>query len=135
MVTEQKISLLYAEDDPHASVLLEKLLRHKFPELTIYVAADGEQGLALFNEHHPQLILTDIAMPKLDGIEMVKRIRAINPDVFVIAITAYNDAQFRERSKDLRLNHCLAKPVDFKFVLESIGDGIEYLRQRGDAGH
>lgn len=66
MVTEQKISLLYAEDDPHARVLLEKLLHHKFPDLAVYVAADGEQGMALFNEHHPQLILTGIAMPNLE---------------------------------------------------------------------
>jgi len=130
MITQRRLSLLYAEDEPQARELLAKLLRLKLPELELYVAADGAQGIALFHEHRPELILTDIMMPVLDGFEMIKRIRAVDPDAYIIALTAYNDAEWQVRSKELRLNQCISKPVEFKRLLETVGCAIEQLQQR-----
>jgi CheY-like chemotaxis protein len=125
---KQGISLLYAEDEPQARALLEKLLHSKFPDLTVYVAADGEEGMALFHEYRPQVILTDMAMPGMDGAEMIRRIRAINSDAYVIAITAYNDPQFCAKTTELHLNHCITKPVDFKALLHVIAEAIEAVQ-------
>lgn len=132
MATERKIFMLYAEDDPQARELLLKLLHHKFPDVTVYAAEDGAQGLALFKQHRPELVLADITMPVMDGVEMSRQIREIAPDAYIIALTAYNDAEWQKRSAELRLNLSLTKPVEFKKLLEAVANAIDNI-ERGSA--
>jgi CheY-like chemotaxis protein len=120
MTTERNISILYAEDDPQARAMLLKLLHHKFPEITVYVAGDGAQGVALYEEHHPAVVLADITMPVMDGMEITRQIRKIDPDACVIALTAYNDAEWQRQSAELRFNLTLTKPVEFTKLLDAV---------------
>jgi CheY-like chemotaxis protein len=126
-MTTRKISLLFAEDDAQAREMLENLIRFKFPELTLYVAADGEQGVDLFREQNPDFVLTDIMMPVLDGLEMTRRIREIRPDAFVIALTAYNDPEWQRRCSEVNFNKCLYKPIEFPALLGALKDAISLL--------
>ncbi|HJV36457.1 response regulator [Geomonas sp.] len=128
MKSEQDISLLYAEDDPQARELLERLIRLKFPQLTLHVATDGAEGMELFCLHRPQIVLTDITMPVMDGAEMTKRIREIAPDAVVMALTAYSDAEWLAKYKDISFNYCITKPVDFKTLLSALGEAIQSLQ-------
>lgn len=128
MKSGQDISLLYAEDDPQARELLERLIRLKFPDLTLHVAADGGEAMELFNDHHPQIILTDITMPVMDGIEMTRRIREAAPATVVMVLTAYSDAEWHSRCADLRFDYCITKPVEFKSLLAALSEAIESVQ-------
>jgi DNA-binding response OmpR family regulator len=94
METENKKTLLIVEDDVALrSVLVEKLTDEKFEVLQ---AQDGEVGLATALEKHPDLILLDIFMPRMDGITMLSRLRAADAwgkHVSVIVLTNSTDAQ------------------------------------------
>ncbi|MBJ6724181.1 response regulator [Geomesophilobacter sediminis] len=114
------ISLLYAEDEPQARKLLEQMLRRRFPGLPIHVAADGEQGIALFEQYRPTIVVTDINMPVLDGGEMIERIRAIDPCAVIIAITAFSDPHWKNKCKTLKLDCCITKPMDFNYLFKAI---------------
>lgn len=127
MTTNRKISLLFVEDEPQAREMLEKLIRLRFPDLTLFSAADGEQGVALFREQNPDFVLTDIMMPVLDGLEMTRRIREIRPEIFVIALTACNDAEWQRRSKEVMFDRHLSKPIEFPLLLGALNDAIDNL--------
>ena len=67
----KKYRLLYVEDNPEISEEIVFFLEPLVKEL--YVAYDGEEGLALYKEHKPDLIVTDIQMPIMNGIDMIKK--------------------------------------------------------------
>lgn len=94
METENKKTVLIVEDDVALrNVLVEKLTDEKFEVLQ---ASDGEAGLAAALEHHPNLILLDIFMPRMDGITMLSKLRAEDSwgkHINVIVLTNSTDAQ------------------------------------------
>ena len=87
----KKLSLLYVEDDENTREELEYFLQHKVKNL--YIAKNGQEGLELFEKYQPDLIVTDIQMPIMTGIKMVKLIKQINPNIPIVIITAYNDSE------------------------------------------
>jgi len=111
-------SLLLVEDDAMTREIVSNLVALQFPQCTIYAAEHGEGGLKLFMEQHPDLVVTDINMPKMDGIEMARKIKEISPNATYIVLSARNDHldQFRE------IGYCayLMKPVNFNELLNAI---------------
>ena len=69
------MSILYVEDDENTKKMVEFFLEKKVKRL--YSGINGEEGLSLFKQHKPDLIITDINMPLMSGIEMSKRIREL----------------------------------------------------------
>ncbi|ADU66532.1 response regulator receiver [Desulfurispirillum indicum S5] len=82
-------SILIVEDDLLASELLSCILSSLAE--TVYVANDGEQGLAVFQMHRPSLIITDLHMPVMTGKEMIQKIRQYDSEVPIVVISAYAD--------------------------------------------
>ena len=87
-VTES--SLLYVEDEADVRELVSGMLMKNYPGLRLYVAGDGRSGLELFRERQPEIVITDIRMPVMDGLRMASAIRELNPDTFIIAVTAHS---------------------------------------------
>lgn len=83
------LSLLYVEDNPIVRDETSRIFSMLFKKVTI--AEDGEKGLEKYNIERFDLVITDINMPNLNGIEMIKRIREINPEQKIVAISAYDD--------------------------------------------
>ncbi|MBU1273934.1 MAG: hybrid sensor histidine kinase/response regulator [Proteobacteria bacterium] len=77
----------------------------------VRTAADGAEGLKLFKEQQPDIVLTDIKMPGLDGIEVLKRIKSMSPDTEVIVITGHGDMDLAVRSLQLMASDFVTKPV------------------------
>ena len=90
----KKFTLLYVEDDDVIRVELSQLLSNFFS--MVHVAKNGKEGLLTFLENQDEidLILTDLNMPELNGIEMVKKIRDFDTKIPVILATAYSDNEF-----------------------------------------
>jgi len=88
------IALLFVEDESHARDLLARVISMNYPGLQLYAADNGAVGLELFRRHNPDIVVTDISMPVMNGIQMAKEIKAIAPEVVIVAVTAHTDASY-----------------------------------------
>ena len=87
----KSLSVLYVEDDLETSEELAMMIEPWVAAL--YVAADGQAGLDLFKEKRPDIVLTDIQMPRVSGLAMSADIRKLAPDQIIIVLSAFNDAE------------------------------------------
>ncbi len=104
-----KSTILLAEDEDNVRESFKKVLL-LFIE-TVFCAKDGEEAYKLYNEHHPDIIITDIKMPKLSGLEFIKKIREKNHKVPIIVTSAYADQDFLLESIKLSLIEYVIKPI------------------------
>lgn len=115
---QQKI--LIVEDDPANREMLMTVLRNE--GCAVICAEDGRAGLALAEAQRPHLILTDISMPNLDGIEMIKSLRA-NPDLSdipIIVCTAQASGVTVADALSAGANYAIYKPIRLKPLLAII---------------
>jgi len=125
----QKISILYVEDD----LSTRQLVQHAFslkPEYLVITASDGIEGLKRFKEQPTDLVLTDIMMPKLNGLEMARSIRAISPDCQIIVMSAFSETTYLVDSIDIGVNQFVIKPVEFKRLFTAIDRCGEVIRMK-----
>ena len=107
------ISLLYVEDEADASSMVIKMLAMNYPKLTIYAAENGAVGLELYREHWPDVVMTDINMPVMDGICMSREIRSINPEAHIIAVTAHSDTAYLLSAIEIGIHNYVMKPINY----------------------
>ena len=104
-----KPKLLLIDDEEGIRKLLGISLRDAgYP---VSIASDGERGIALFQEESPEIILTDLKMPGLDGIEVLRRIKAMSPDTEVIVITGHGEMELAIQSLQLDASDFITKPI------------------------
>jgi YesN/AraC family two-component response regulator len=115
-------SLLLVEDNHVTREIVASMVALKFPECTLYTAENGKKGLELFKKHAPDLIVTDINMPEMDGIEMAREIKAINADAACIVLSGRNDKANIDKFKKIGYCAYLVKPLDFRDLLDAIKD-------------
>jgi len=104
-----QLTVLLVEDDLAARIPLATALRRRVGQ--VLTADEGAKGLALFQTERPHLVVTDIQMPGLDGLDMVQAIRALAPKVPVIILTAFEQTDYMARAIDLGINHYVIKPL------------------------
>lgn len=89
-------------------------------------AADGEEGLRKIIEHRPDIVITDIKMPKMDGIEMIRR-ASKTVEFKSIILTSYSDFEFARQAIELRACDYLLKPVDEEYMMKIIKNLYEEI--------
>ena len=114
----KNIKILYVEDDEIARENGIEYLENYF-EL-IYDASDAIKALQLYEKYKPNIIITDIQMPKLNGLEFVKRIRQKDKKTQIIIITAFCDKDYLMKAIELQLVKYLVKPVREKEFEEAL---------------
>ena len=102
--------LLYVEDNDALRKNAAKLLRKIFTHVDL--AEDGEVGLELFKKNHYHLVLTDIKMPKMDGMTLIKHIKKIRPDTKNIVMSAFDDKELLLQGIEFGVFRFLKKPVN-----------------------
>jgi len=113
-------SLLIAEDDGFVCMAVSRVIAREFPESTVYTAENGRTGLELFKEHTPEIVITDINMPLMNGIEMAGEIKSIRPDTKFVVVTGYGDKDHLERFSEIGFVDYLVKPLDFLKLFNAI---------------
>lgn len=104
--------VLYVEDDPAIQEPLAKFLARRVKEL--FLASDGVEGLEKFHQFQPDIIITDINMPRMHGFKMASEIRKIMPNVPIIITSAHNEKPFQHQANLFNINGYLVKPFDFE---------------------
>lgn len=105
-----KYTVLYAEDDAQTQEVMAVILRRIFKD--VYVADDGAMGYELFKEHAPNLVITDIQMPKKNGLEMAKEIKRLSPKTPIVITTAFNEERYFLGAIESGVDSFLFKPID-----------------------
>jgi signal transduction histidine kinase len=106
----RSLPVLCVEDDPAVLAGMASFLRRRVGNLA--TAASGAEGLAAFRSQAPGMVITDILMPGMDGLEMAEAIRALAPGVPIIIITAFEQTHFMQRSIDLGIDRYVVKPIN-----------------------
>ena len=111
-------SILIVDDEPDIADLFRQRFRREVRQgqYVLHFAGSGEEALRRLAEIHPELIviLSDINMPGMDGLELLGEIRRVRPDLPVLMVTAYGDDDRKRRADELGAAAFLAKPVDFE---------------------
>jgi len=102
-------SILLAEDEKMVRESFEKLLSLYVDR--VYTAKDGEEAYELYKKYNPDILFTDVKMPKLNGIELIKIIREENRDIPIIVSSAYTDQSYLLESIKLSLVEYVVKPI------------------------
>ncbi len=114
------VSLLYVEDEEEIRMAVTEALQRRVEKL--YIATDGMQGLEIFAKYRPDIVITDIKMPVMDGLEMSKKIKEICKTIPIIVTTAYEESEFFHKSIEVGVNSYVVKPVNMKKLWEIIED-------------
>jgi diguanylate cyclase (GGDEF)-like protein len=108
---KNKITLLYVEDSQAIRELVALLIARRFPQVKLVLAENGQEGFDCYTRLRPDIILTDIRMPVMDGIRMAGKIKALDKGAKIIAITALGDTDSLIESINLGINHYVLKPI------------------------
>jgi YesN/AraC family two-component response regulator len=123
MVTSQLpvvFSVLFVEDDAIVCLAVARMITRQFPGSTVYTAENGQIGLELFKEHTPEIIITDINMPVMDGLEMARTIKSLKADTKFIVITGFSDKNHLDSFNEIGCDDYIVKPVDFGKLFAAI---------------
>jgi YesN/AraC family two-component response regulator len=128
---QSRLSILIAEDDKTTRNILALMLAKKFPDITFYFAENGKLGVELFKERTPEIVITDVNMPVMNGIQMAVEIKALNRKTKFIVLTAYSDKieNCMESFGQIGLSDCLPKPLEFGKLFAAIEKCVEEVLQ------
>lgn len=124
-------SILIVEDDRVICEMLATVIQRKFCDATIYRAENGKIGVDLFKEHSPEIVITDINMPVMDGIEMAAAIKALQADAHFIVMTAYSDKAYFEKFSAIGFCAYLLKPIVLSTLFAAIEKCWDEIRGTG----
>lgn len=114
------ICVLYVEDNNKLRNNAVNILKKFFKD--VYSASDGKEGLAMFKKHRPQIVITDIKMPNLDGLKMSALIKDFSPETKIIVMSAFDTNEHLHKSIEIGVFRFLLKPVNinnFSDILET----------------
>jgi len=119
------LTLLYVEDNDRlrekASALLQKLFDN------VISAADGEEGYILFKENRPEIVISDIKMPKLNGLDMIKKIKKIQPSTKFIVTTAFDEKELLHQAIELGVFYYMQKPMKIEELATTLRRCIQSI--------
>ena len=110
--------LLFIEDNDGLRKNVKQLVEKFFN--TIYLAKDGLEGFTLFKEHEPEIVITDIRMPKMDGLTLAGKIRTINPKTKVIILSAYDQKEYLHQAIRHNVFRYINKPAKVTTMVDTL---------------
>ncbi|HFQ89572.1 MAG TPA: sigma-54-dependent Fis family transcriptional regulator, partial [Desulfobulbus sp.] len=117
-------TILVVDDEPNYQIVLSELLRDEGYE--VFTADSGTAGLPIVRETDLDLVLTDMKMPGMDGIEFLRKIKEFNKELPVILITAYAEVEKAVEAMRLGAFTYLAKPFSNEELLANVGKAVEH---------
>ena len=119
--------VLVVDDDPILRTHLKRLASKFVSE--VEVAADGTSGLAQWRQWRPDVVVTDIFMPGMNGLEMSQAIKAEDPDAQIVVITADKESETLLHALSIGVERYITKPVDMHLLIDAIGKCVRDRQQ------
>jgi len=119
----KELTLLYVEDDESIAeqtlIILEKFFKN------IISAKNGQEGVDKFNENHIDIIISDINMPKLNGLDMLLEIKQIDPNIVSLITTAHEESVYYQGALDLNVQGYLVKPLNLETLVNKLISALD----------
>jgi DNA-binding NtrC family response regulator len=125
------VSILIIDDNAHSVELLATALAQE--DVKVFTATDPEQGLDIAYDHHPQIVITDLVMPKYTGMEVLERLIEFDPSIDVILMTAHYSTESAVEAIKKGACDYLNKPVSIHTLRDRIGRLVEDAHRRLNA--
>jgi len=122
-------SVLYAEDDAGVRKNVAEMLNLLFNQ--VFIASDGEEAFSLFLENSPQIVITDIKMSKLSGIELAKKIRKKDDNIQILVISAHTEVDYMLDAIDLSLMKYIVKPITETKLFDALEKFLQLQKSSG----
>lgn len=117
-MTKETFSILFVDDESFFRETITRSIRRYFP--MVDDCSQGQEALSLFTQKRHHVVVSDLNMPVMDGIELAKAIKAISPQTAIIFMTARNDAKTLLEAIDIGVDSYLVKPVNLERLIEKI---------------
>ena len=129
-LTEQtkKLTALIVEDEKVTNELLSSTFKNFFS--SVNSCFNGEEALTAYRKYKPDVVFVDIIMAGMDGIELSRRIREINPTQIIIVISASNDIEKISQSIEVGVNSFIQKPIDTKKIVELLTNLVSLITKK-----
>jgi len=116
------LTILYVEDIDDVAQFLSSFLTRRFQ--TVHRARDGKEAITLFKKHkeYIDLVITDIRMPHIDGLELGRMIKEIASDMPIIITSAFNDNEYKNEAEDIGIDGYITKPIANDILVDLILD-------------
>ena len=122
------VSVLCVEDESFTLEFLTQMLGPRVKE--VHQARDGQEGLYAFSRFNPDIVITDIEMPRMDGLEMAEAIREQDPEAVVILSTSFDSINNLKKAITLRLDEFVSKPVAPAELLEGMQRCLKVISRK-----
>ncbi len=106
----KNFTILYVEDDKDTNEVISSILKSNFKE--VHTAYNGQEGLAAYKQNRPDIVLSDIQMPMMNGIEMATSIKEINPHQEIAIFTAFNEPDHLKKAVNIGISKYILKPIN-----------------------
>jgi DNA-binding response OmpR family regulator len=126
----KNLNLLFAEDHTELRENTSEILKNFFHRVD--AVEDGNEALELYKEKKYDIVLTDIRMPNMDGIELTKRIYEIKPQQSVIVLSAHDDSKYLIPLINIGVSYFIKKPIDYQELIESFYKVAKILSSESD---
>jgi two-component system response regulator YesN len=127
------MKLLLADDEKYDRETLKYIIKDEFSEeLEIYEAKNGREAIEISDSIKPDIIIIDIKMPGIDGIQALKEITASLPNLYSIILTAYDYFDFALEAVKINVKEYLLKPFAKEEIIEKVSIGIKWLKKEQD---
>ena len=119
----QNLSILCVEDEEGVRKPIVNTLKYYFGK--VYEASNGQEGLDIYEQYMPNIILCDIQMPVMDGLEMIKRIRKEDNTTPIVLLTAHNSEEYLMQLINLHIQHFILKPINSTSLEEALVNALK----------
>ena len=119
-------TLLYVEDNKIIQKIVKVILQTHFKE--IYLADDGEKGIKLYQEKNPDIVLADISMPNMNGLDMISKIKKLNSNQRIALLTGYSNITYLNKAINMGVDKYILKPIQPKQMLDALQDIVTSLK-------
>jgi PAS domain S-box-containing protein len=121
------ITLLLVEDDQESLSLYCTKIAAAYPGMAIHTAGNGRAGVEAFESHGADIVLADLRMPVMDGIEMGRHIRKLDPGAIIVALTAYTDTHYMLQAIEIGIHRYVLKQMEDTSLIETIDDCLAQI--------
>jgi len=124
----KKLSAMVVEDEKVANELLSSTFKNFFSD--VKSCFNGKEALDAYEKSAPDVVFVDIIMTEMDGIELSRKIREINPNQIIIVISASNDIEKISESIEVGVNSFIQKPIDTKKIIELLTSVVSMINKK-----